>query len=164
MPTKVWLILERFDSSLQNFLLFACMLRRPRGWSFDWSYDQHLNCCEISQDHWCMEMSSFWSNFHHWLHWKLSNDNFQCGQWWRFHQNDDVFVSVYATVCQKRVMLGLPCVVLYRTSKELCMHFLLHFVMQLLRSYHSVLPISFRITSLHSHCHTLKNGSMHSVC
>ena len=23
------------------------------------------------------------------------NDNFQCSQWWKFHQNDDIFVSVY---------------------------------------------------------------------
>ena len=22
------------------------------------------------------------------------NDNFQCSQWWKFHQNDDIFVSV----------------------------------------------------------------------
>ena len=34
---------------------------------------------------------SFWRNFHHWLHWKLSkNDNFQCSQWWKFNQNEDV--------------------------------------------------------------------------
>ena len=23
------------------------------------------------------------------------NDNFQCSQWWKFHQNDDIFVSVW---------------------------------------------------------------------
>ena len=85
------------------------------------------------------KMSSFWWNFHHWLHWKLSkwqlpvqpvikisskwrhfrfrtlkrkclhfdeifitgftgscqNDNFQCSQWLKFRQNDDIFVSVF---------------------------------------------------------------------
>ena len=41
-------------------------------------------------------MLSFWRNFHHWLHWKLSQDNFQCSKWWKFQfrQNDDIFVSV----------------------------------------------------------------------
>ena len=24
-------------------------------------------------------------------------DNFRCSQWWRFHQNEDIFVSVYAS-------------------------------------------------------------------
>ena len=33
------------------------------------------------------EMSWFWWNFHHWLHWKLSFDNFLCSHWWKFHQN-----------------------------------------------------------------------------
>ena len=40
------------------------------------------------------EMSSFWLNFSRWLHWKLSNDNFQCSQRWKFRQNDEIFVSV----------------------------------------------------------------------
>ena len=78
------------------------------------------------------EMSSFWRNFRHWLHWKLSFwqlsvqpvmkisskwwhfrkchhfdeifvtgcteschfDNFRCSQWWKFHQNDDIFGNV----------------------------------------------------------------------
>ena len=26
------------------------------------------------------------------------NDNFQCSQWWKFHQNDDIFVSVMCCV------------------------------------------------------------------
>ena len=26
------------------------------------------------------------------------NDNFQCSQWWKFHQNDDIFVSVNANL------------------------------------------------------------------
>ena len=25
------------------------------------------------------------------------NDNFRCSQWWRFHQNDDIFVSLWYT-------------------------------------------------------------------
>ena len=50
-------------------------------------------------------------NFWHW-HWnstgfiwmKVSSltttqiDNFQCSQWWKFHQNDDIFVSVWDDV------------------------------------------------------------------
>ena len=40
------------------------------------------------------EKSSFWWNVHHWLHWKLSK--WQCSQWWKFHQNDDIFVSVFS--------------------------------------------------------------------
>ena len=41
-----------------------------------------------------MQMLSFWWNYHHWLHWKLSNDNFQYSQWWKFRQNDNISVSV----------------------------------------------------------------------
>ena len=37
---------------------------------------------------------SFWWNFRHWLHWKFSFDNFQCSQWRKFHQNGDIFVSM----------------------------------------------------------------------
>ena len=67
------------------------------------------------------ETLSFWWNFNHWLHQKLSFwqlsvqpvikflfdeilitdcteschfDNFRCSQWWRFRQNDDISVSV----------------------------------------------------------------------
>ena len=29
------------------------------------------------------------------------NDNFQCSQWWKFHQNDDIFVSVYMVATHK---------------------------------------------------------------
>ena len=44
------------------------------------------------------KMLSFWRNLHHWLHWTLSNDNFQCSQWWWFHQNDNISVSVSANM------------------------------------------------------------------
>ena len=40
------------------------------------------------------KLLSFWRNFHHWLHWKLSFDNFQCSQWWKFNQNDNISISV----------------------------------------------------------------------
>ena len=40
------------------------------------------------------EMLLFWRNFHHWLHWSCHFDNFQCSQWWKFRQNDNIFVSV----------------------------------------------------------------------
>ena len=33
-----------------------------------------------------------WVN--HWLPWKLSKWRFQCSQWWQFHQDNDIFVSV----------------------------------------------------------------------
>ena len=33
-------------------------------------------------------MLSFWQQFRHWLHRKLSNDNFRCSQWRKFRQND----------------------------------------------------------------------------
>ena len=32
-------------------------------------------------------MPSFWWNFRHWLHRKLSNDNFRCSQWRKIHQH-----------------------------------------------------------------------------
>ena len=32
-------------------------------------------------------MLAFWWHFRHWLHWKFN-------QWWKFHQNDDISVSV----------------------------------------------------------------------
>ena len=34
-------------------------------------------------------MSSFWRNFHHWVH-------FWWSRWWKFHQNDDIFILVNA--------------------------------------------------------------------
>ena len=37
------------------------------------------------------EMSSFWWNFHHWLH-------TQCSQWWNFHQNDDIYMASYCVL------------------------------------------------------------------
>ena len=40
------------------------------------------------------KMSSFWWNYHHWLHRKLSFWHFRYSQWWRIHQNEDIFVSV----------------------------------------------------------------------
>ena len=42
------------------------------------------------------EMSSFLWNFHPWRH--CQNDNFQCSQWLKFRQNDDIFVSVIDAV------------------------------------------------------------------
>ena len=43
-------------------------------------------CWEIPRENTCRyplkgETSSFWLNFHRWLHWKLSDDNFQCSGW-----------------------------------------------------------------------------------
>ena len=44
------------------------------------------------------EMLSFWWNFNHWLHRKLSFWHFRCSQWWRFDQNEDISVSVTCAV------------------------------------------------------------------
>ena len=43
------------------------------------------------------EMCSFWRKFRHWLHRKLSNDNFRCSLWLKFRQND-IFVSMWYSV------------------------------------------------------------------
>ena len=40
------------------------------------------------------ELSSFWWNYHHWWHRKLSTDNFRCSQWWKFLQNVDISISL----------------------------------------------------------------------
>ena len=40
------------------------------------------------------EMSSFDKIFINGCTWSCQNDNFQCSQWWKFHQNDDISVSV----------------------------------------------------------------------
>ena len=37
------------------------------------------------------------------------NDNFRCSQWWNFHQNDDIFVSVLLTITG----VSSACVLLY---------------------------------------------------
>ena len=42
-------------------------------------------------------MSTFWWNIHHWLNWRLYNDNFQCSQWWTLLQNDIVVLVVLCT-------------------------------------------------------------------
>ena len=39
------------------------------------------------------------------------NDNFQCSQWWRFHQNDDISLEV-------NVMTGIPVMVRWCASIE----------------------------------------------
>ena len=33
-------------------------------------------------------------------------DNFQCSQWWKFHQNEDIFVSVNSNEFMKKSLLG----------------------------------------------------------
>ena len=38
--------------------------------------------------------SSLWKNFRHWLHWKV----FQCSQWWNFLQNDEIPASVICKI------------------------------------------------------------------
>ena len=45
------------------------------------------------------ERLPFGRNFHHLLHRKLSNDNFQCSQWWKFQQND---ISASVTIKKNR--------------------------------------------------------------
>ena len=39
-----------------------------------------------------MKNLSFWLNFHHWLHCHF--DNFQCSQWWKSHQNEDISLAM----------------------------------------------------------------------
>ena len=51
-----------------------------------------------------MEVLSFWWNFYHWLHWKLSFDNFQCI--WKFCQNA-ISVSIIVALCI-RIMMTWP--------------------------------------------------------
>ena len=50
---------------------------------------------------------SFWRNCHHWLHWKLSFDNFRWIQWRRFRQND-IFVTTSRILTQKRTVVMMP--------------------------------------------------------
>ena len=44
-------------------------------------------------------------------------DNFQCSQWWRFHQNDDIFVSVLVTAALKASI---------KNKNVLCNAYLMH--------------------------------------
>ena len=48
------------------------------------------------------EMSSFWRNFHHWLHRKLSFWQLSVQPVMKFRQNDDIFGSVYVDYKHKR--------------------------------------------------------------
>ena len=51
------------------------------------------------------KMLSFWWQFHHWLHWRLSNDNLQCRQWWKFRQNDNIHVSLNRNYVRDKINL-----------------------------------------------------------
>ena len=56
-------------------------------------------------------MSSFWLNFHHWLHWKLS----KCSQRWKLRQIDDISVSV-----RDRVTMELYCLQRHNNRYFMC--------------------------------------------
>ena len=34
------------------------------------------------------------------------NDNFQCSQWWKFHQNDNISISVFVLVIERTLVLS----------------------------------------------------------
>ena len=44
------------------------------------------------------DMSSFWWYFHHWLHWKLSFDNFKYSQWWKIRQKDNISFQCFSAL------------------------------------------------------------------
>ena len=49
-----------------------------------------LKCCISQEIHYSGSVVISMHFFYHWLHWEL------CGRWWKFRQNDDISVSVYA--------------------------------------------------------------------
>ena len=68
--------------------------QRPVTRSFDVFFDPNKR---LSKQWW-----GWWFETQSCSLWRHRNDNFQCSQWWKFSQNDDIFVSVYVVICDNR--------------------------------------------------------------
>ena len=75
------------------------------------------------------------------------NDNFQCNQWWKFHQND-ISVSAFNLIASNTSQTN-PCFPWrYNISQELCKWFTPWCIYLAMVWHWAVLPISSRVTLL----------------